>query len=158
MTTRAACCLLLAACCLLPSAAQAGFGEGFIKPEDTLEIRREEIVDSRIAPHVNRPLDKLGRGITNLFTSPLEWPVTFRELRKQRGWGSALLRGPLLGTGRAVTRLASGAVDTLTCLVPPPRRALWVRRPSLLGQDTTRSAWVLEEAATAQQELSRPQP
>jgi len=110
------------------------------------------ITESAVAPYVTRPLDKLGRGLENILTSPFEWPLTIRSTTKRDGWGRGVLLGPVIGLGRFGIRLGSGVVDVLSFPLPP-RQALWVDEPSLFNNDTARATWVTDEAQVAQQQL-----
>lgn len=150
--------IVLAVWCCAASPAWAGLGTTFIRAEDALEVRPLDDAESPVAPYVNAPLDKLSRGVTNIFSSPLEWPATMHEITQEHGRFRAWTVGPVQGAGRFVLRLSSGLVDVVSFPLPIPRRALWVRRPSLFFQATDRALWVIEEARTAQHELGRVAP
>ena len=152
------CRLLAAGCWLLSCSAWASLGEDFITAGDALEARSRQIIDSPVAPYVNAPLDKLGRGVTNVFSSPLEWPATMHDLKHDRGRLAAWTIGPVQGAGRFVLRLCSGVADVVMFPFPVPRRAPWVRRQSLFIEETDRAQWVVQEAQTAQRELGRTTP
>lgn len=140
------------------SPAVAGLGESFIKGSDTLEIRQGPVEETPTARRINPPIDKLGRGIGNVFTSPLEWPLAIREAKKDKGWARALTVAPVIGIGRFAKRLASGLVDVLTFPVKKPSKALWVKHQSLLMEASARSEWVVGEALATQQELYLTEP
>lgn len=67
------------------------------------------------------PIHKLGRGVSNILTWWVELPKNFslgmQEDNPLLGIGGGLLKG----SGLALTRLAVGAYETLSFLVPFPK-------------------------------------
>ena len=142
------------------STAQAGLFNSFIQKgqgELSMPTQRDvaAIPNSPAAPYVNTPLDKLSRGLTNVLSSPLEIPAAIGEIHKTHGWFRSAILGPVTGVGKCCVRLASGVVDVVTFPLPAPHHALWVKRESLFYDPSARADWVLSEAVTTQQELSR---
>ena len=154
----AATLISLVAVAISAPAAHAGLYDSFIeKSQGDVRLQNPTLgvqPDAPAAPYISKPLDKLSRGVTNLLSSPLEIPSSIGQIRRARGWPRALIVGPCVGLSRFVVRLASGAVDIVTFPVPVPHQALWVQRQSLFYDPSDRSAWVLEEAETAQRDLS----
>ena len=64
------------------------------------------------------PLDKLERGVTNIFTGWLEIPNGVQKASEVTNPFTALTWGLVKGTGDAITRTSSGAYDTSMFLVP----------------------------------------
>lgn len=64
------------------------------------------------------PIRKLGRGLANFLTGPLEIPITMRAVDAAQGPIAGLFLGLLVGTGAAVIRSGVGAVEAVTFLFP----------------------------------------
>ena len=141
---------------LMPSSAHASLFNNLLKvPDDKTLDRPLDYPETPAARIVNPPLDKLNRGFTNMFTSFIEWPLTARDWhRNKHNWAVSLAVMPIVGTGRLLQRFGSGVVDVLTFPVSVPRQPLWVDKPSIVHATTARANWVLDEASTAQQDLS----
>jgi putative exosortase-associated protein (TIGR04073 family) len=64
-------------------------------------------------------LHKLGRGVVNTITSPLELPVSIAKESQSHGSLYGFVRGCLIGPVRTGARLLAGATEMATCWVPP---------------------------------------
>ena len=61
------------------------------------------------------PVMRIGRGVTNIVSSPLDLPATVvRVSREQDNFGYALLAGLAEGVGNCVVRLSAGVIETAT--------------------------------------------
>lgn len=63
---------------------------------------------------------KFGRGIINILTGWVEFPIQIVKRTKEDGLGAGLSLGLLEGIGMTVVRTGAGAVDVITFLVPLP--------------------------------------
>ena len=70
--------------------------------------------------HVQGSLRKLGRGIANVATSPLELVRTTQKTISYDGYWHGLSFGVVQGIGRTVMRAAAGAFEIATFLVEFP--------------------------------------
>ena len=69
----------------------------------------------------DNPLIKLGRGIENIATSPVEYPLQYDMLNKQgKSVAVTAVAGTLQGTFWTAFRMVGGAVETLTFFLPIP--------------------------------------
>ena len=68
--------------------------------------------DSGIAG--NRPVDKLARGLYNVFMGWWDWPLTVADINDNEGGVKALFYGVPTGFGRAVTRTGVGFFELAT--------------------------------------------
>lgn len=64
---------------------------------------------------------KLGRGVVNVVTSPLEYPVQYMVLEEEHNAPVALISTVLYGTLFTVTRILGGAYEIVTFPIPLPR-------------------------------------
>ncbi len=64
------------------------------------------------------PLHKLERGVTNIFTSPIELPASMISVANEKGEIFGFLIGTAEGLFTFVFRLISGAYDTTTFFIP----------------------------------------
>ena len=64
--------------------------------------------------------NKATRGVANLATGWLELPKQVYVTTKEDGWMRGVLVGPLKGIGMTIVRTLSGAVETVTFIIPYP--------------------------------------
>ena len=67
------------------------------------------------------PMSKLGRGLTNIAFSPMEYPTNIQKIGDRKGFASGLFEGLLTGTYFMLGRLLTGSYDVVSFLVPIPR-------------------------------------
>ena len=67
-----------------------------------------------------RPMEKLGRGITNVAFSVLEIPMKWSEVNNDMGGLAGITYGTLKGVCYTVARAVVGVVDIVTFLFPLP--------------------------------------
>ena len=67
-----------------------------------------------------RMQNKLGRGLTNLFTGVVEVPKNISREWRKTDPATGIIVGGVKGVGWAATRMAVGAFDTVTFPVPVP--------------------------------------
>lgn len=77
-------------------------------------------------------LRKLGRGIANVFTSPLEIPRTIEIVGLRDGWGAGATVGTLQGIWRTVLRLASGVYEVVTFPAEIPKDFAPLMKPEFV--------------------------
>lgn len=92
---------------LAAPAASAGWLPDGAYREDTVRGRRG-------------PLSKLGRGLTNIVTSPAELIRTPQAIAQNDGWGRGLGVGVPYGLWRVVLRAVVGAFETVTFFAEVP--------------------------------------
>jgi putative exosortase-associated protein (TIGR04073 family) len=66
------------------------------------------------------PLKKLGRGIANMGTCPLELLKGMEAAKQENGWFAAVTWGILQGTFNTAKRLVVGAYEVITFPIPLP--------------------------------------
>ena len=66
------------------------------------------------------PLAKLGRGMTNLWFSPLEYGVNLQKVSDRKGPGSGIFEGLVSGSFYSALRIISGLYDIVTFPIPIP--------------------------------------
>ncbi|MFC1548742.1 exosortase system-associated protein, TIGR04073 family [Candidatus Omnitrophota bacterium] len=66
------------------------------------------------------PVEKLGRGISNVVFSPLDFLKGMGDASEEGGIFAGLTWGPFLGTVNLVKRIAVGAFEIVTFPVPIP--------------------------------------
>ena len=69
---------------------------------------------------IMRPMEKLGRGITNVAFSVLEIPMKWSEVSSEKGALAGLTYGTLKGVCYTVARIGVGVVDIITFPFPLP--------------------------------------
>lgn len=69
---------------------------------------------------IMRPMEKLGRGITNVAFSFLEIPMKWSEVSGEKGGLAGLTYGTLKGVCYTVARVGVGVVDIVTFPFPLP--------------------------------------
>lgn len=67
------------------------------------------------------PTTKLGRGLANMLTFPLEVPEQVSRTNNSDGPFAASTVGVLKGLGWAVGRMCVGAYETVTFMLPMPK-------------------------------------
>ncbi|MBR7121517.1 MAG: exosortase system-associated protein, TIGR04073 family [Lentisphaeria bacterium] len=67
-----------------------------------------------------RPMEKLGRGITNVAFSVLEIPMKWSEVSSEQGALAGLTYGTLRGVCYTVARIGVGVIDIVTFPFPLP--------------------------------------
>ncbi|MBU1038484.1 MAG: exosortase system-associated protein, TIGR04073 family [Candidatus Omnitrophica bacterium] len=70
--------------------------------------------------YCNDPVRKLGRGICNLFTFPLELYTQFADVNDHFGLFAAATWGILKGVGMSAVRLSVGVYEVATFPIPIP--------------------------------------
>ena len=70
--------------------------------------------------YADGPIKKLGRGIANIITCPVEITNRMGEANEDSGPVAAITWGVLNGIFRAVTRVAVGVYETVTFAIPFP--------------------------------------
>lgn len=68
------------------------------------------------------PIQKLGRGITNVATGWVEIPKEIGRQVEKSGDFAGLVVGPFKGIAKAIGRTVVGVYDIVTFLIPLPRR------------------------------------
>ena len=66
------------------------------------------------------PLKKLGRGIANAVTCPLELPKGMEDAKQENGWFAALSWGILMGTYNTAKRFVVGLYEVVSFPIPFP--------------------------------------
>ena len=66
------------------------------------------------------PVEKLSRGISNIFTFPCEIPHQINETYEQSDWQTAAFYGTLKGLFYSVARLLCGGWEVVTFPIPWP--------------------------------------
>lgn len=66
------------------------------------------------------PLTKLGRGLTNIIFSFMEYPTNIQKAADRRGAASGFFEGVAAGTYYMVGRTLAGVYDVATFLIPLP--------------------------------------
>ena len=69
---------------------------------------------------IMRPVEKLGRGITNVAFCALELPMKWTDVTSEKGALAGLTYGTLKGVCYVVARACVGVVDIATFLFPLP--------------------------------------
>ena len=86
--------------------------------------------------YVSGALRKLGRGISNVVTSPLELPRKIEQVGSQDGWVAASTVGVLQGVWRFLLRAGAGVYETVTFFVEAPSGFRPVIQPEFIfGED-----------------------
>ena len=67
-----------------------------------------------------RPFIKLGRGVLNLGSGWLEFPLQIYRTGTRDGWVAGTLLGPINGFGMFIVRTVGGAYEILTFPLPLP--------------------------------------
>ena len=70
--------------------------------------------------YVDGILRKLGRGIANVATCPLELPRTIEVVERREGWGAGLTVGILQGIWRTLLRGTAGIYEVVTFYAEAP--------------------------------------
>jgi len=65
-------------------------------------------------------MKKLGRGVCNMLTFPLEIPRQMAEVNRTDGPMAGITWGPVKGVGLAIGRLLVGTYETATFPIPCP--------------------------------------
>ena len=80
------------------------------------------LVIDRGLVYAGDPIQKLGRGITNVATGWIEIPKEIGKSVEKSGDFAGLAVGPLKGIAKAIGRTAAGFYEIVTFLIPLPRR------------------------------------
>ena len=67
-------------------------------------------------------IQKLGRGIANLFGGWLEIPLNMQSHYSESDTGGSMIVGLCYGVVRGVVRTGVGAYETVTCFIPYPEQ------------------------------------
>lgn len=68
----------------------------------------------------NNPMTKIGRGLLGIADGVVEIPGTMIRTGEAEGAGAAFTKGLVEGIGNTVMRVAVGAYETVTFLIPVP--------------------------------------
>ncbi len=79
--------------------------------------------------YADGPFQKLGRGFTNILTSPLEYVAQTVDLAEDNHYMVAVFGGIFKGTVFMVARILTGAYDIVTFPVPLPKHYEPLMRP-----------------------------
>ena len=71
-------------------------------------------------PVIMRPVQKLGRGISNVAFGVFEIPMKWSEVTNEQGGLAGITYGSLKGVCYTIARVVVGVVDVATFLVPLP--------------------------------------
>lgn len=89
--------------------------------------------------YVSGSLRKLGRGISNIVTSPIELPRKIEKVGLRDGWVAGATVGVLQGAWRTILRALAGVYETVTFFVEAPADFRPIIQPEFVfGQDTWR--------------------
>ena len=77
--------------------------------------------EEELAEKLNGPATKLGRGLSNMLTFPLEIPEQISRVNNTDGPFAASTVGVLKGLGWAVGRACVGVFETVTFAFPMPK-------------------------------------
>ena len=72
-------------------------------------------------PHTWPPLEKLGRGVSNVAGGWLEIPLNIDKRYDLHDTGTSLVVGAITGLFKGVVRTVVGVYETLTFFIPLPR-------------------------------------
>ena len=75
-----------------------------------------------------KPIQKLGRGVEGILTSPIEYLNEYLESHQNReSIPASLVTAAVMGTAMTVKRIINGVYDIVTFPIPYPRpyRLLW---------------------------------
>jgi putative exosortase-associated protein (TIGR04073 family) len=75
------------------------------------------------------PLTKLGRGLTNIVFSFMEFPTNIQKAADRKGTASGFFEGVAAGTYYMVGRTLAGVYDVVTFLIPLPAGYKAVMKP-----------------------------
>lgn len=79
------------------------------------------IISSATSVFCDGPTTKLGRGICNMVTFPLEVPEQISRVNNSDGPFAASTVGVLKGLGRAIVRASVGVFEAATFIFPVPK-------------------------------------
>ena len=85
-------------------------------------------------------LRKLGRGITNIVTCPLEIPRTIQYVGLREGWGAGVTVGTLQGLWRTVLRAGAGVYEVVTFPAEAPKGFAPLMKPEFVFATETWTA------------------
>ena len=85
-------------------------------------------------------LRKLGRGIANIATCPLELPRTIQFVGLREGWGSGLTVGTLQGLWRTLLRAGAGVYEVVTFPAEVPKDFAPLMKPEFIFATETWTA------------------
>ncbi len=89
--------------------------------------------------YCNDPGKKLGRGICNMFTFPLEFYTQFADVNNDFGLFAGVTWGIIKGVGMSAVRLVVGAYEVATFPIPIPRDYMPIlTEPEFYGEDMAR--------------------
>ena len=80
------------------------------------------LVIDRGLVYAGDPIEKLGRGITNVATGCIEIPKEIGRNVEKSGDMAGLIVGPFKGIAKAIGRTLAGVYEVVTFLIPLPRR------------------------------------
>ena len=70
--------------------------------------------------YAGNAIEKLGRGVANVITSPLELPKTMGDVNQEKGEIAGLTWGILAGTFNIAKRIVVGVYEVATFPIPLP--------------------------------------
>lgn len=97
-----------------------------------LEVGAELDADPPPAAALALPFIKLGRGLLNVGTGPLEIPLQIYRTGSRDGWAAGMFFGPIEGLGMVIVRTLGGAYEILTFPLPLPLRYQPMFEPEFL--------------------------
>lgn len=80
------------------------------------------LVIDRGLVYAGDPIEKLGRGVTNVATGWVEIPKEIGRNVEKSGDMAGLIVGPFKGIAKAIGRTLAGVYEVVTFLIPLPRR------------------------------------
>ncbi len=106
-------------------------------PADSENDEAEEKREIRTIHDIrqNTMADKLGRGLANIVLSPWEIPKQIMRETEQSNAFYGATSGVFVGFGRTALRIAVGAVETATFLLPFPTSYDPIMRPAYVFQE-----------------------
>jgi len=81
------------------------------------------------AAYADDAIVKFGRGVVNIITSPLEYPIQYMVLEEEHNVPVALTATVLYGTLFTVARILGGAYEIVTFPIPLPREYAPLMQP-----------------------------
>ncbi len=87
------------------------------------------------SPHVDGALRKLGRGIANIATAPLELLRTPELVARREGHLAGVSIGVAQGAWRVIQRAATGVFEVVTCYVEVPPGFAPIMKPEFVWRD-----------------------
>jgi putative exosortase-associated protein (TIGR04073 family) len=87
--------------------------------DETVQEESSFVIETERIPYEDSALNKLGRGLINVFTCWLEIPAGMYKVSAQKGEFLGSTLGALQGTVTSVLRAGTAVCDVATFAVPP---------------------------------------